>query len=71
MNQRRFIFVKDFTCQLGTLRAGSELIFLDGRIYFNGGQIEPQYYNLFFDFLKGEIESPNYLKEKVVPFNKA
>lgn len=70
MQYRRFILKRDYTCEFGTLPAGSQIDLYGDRILFNGGMIEPQYYAV----LKNLIDTPDlydkYLREVVIPFNK-
>ena len=70
MTYRRFIFVRPFTCALGTLPVNSELTILKQAIYFNGGIIEPQFYDLFHTLIDDEMKDPYYLKEVPIPYNK-
>lgn len=67
---KRFIFVKSFTDHGETIPCGSELTIMGDRIYFNGGQIMPGVYDLFYNLIMTEIEKPHYLKEKRIPYNK-
>lgn len=60
---KRFKFVKPFDCRLGHIDAGRELTVYDGQILFDGGLIEPQYYEFFKELIKKEMETPNYLRE--------
>lgn len=70
MTHKRFKFVKPFTCAFGTLPIDSEITILKQAIYFNGGMIQPQYYELFRDLINKEVKEPNYLREVPIPYNK-
>lgn len=67
---KKFIFVRPFTCDMGTIPVNSELIILKQAIYFNGGIIQPQFYELFHALIDDEMVDPYYLKEVPIPYNK-
>lgn len=70
-NYRRFKFVKNLTVEEGTFLAGSEITVMGNRIYYNGGMIQPTYYDLFYDLIEYETnEGFNYLREIPIPVNK-
>jgi hypothetical protein len=48
----------------------SELTILKEAIYFNGGMVNPLFYNFFHDFINQEVKKPNYLREVPIPYNK-
>ena len=68
--QRRFKFVRDFTCEYGTLKAGSQIDIVKGFMYFDGGLIEGWWSDYLEDFIKQEMAHPYYLKEVEIPRNK-
>lgn len=70
MIYKRFRFVKPFNCEFGTIPTDSELTILKEAIYFNGGMLNPYYYNFFRDFINKEVKEPNYLREIPIPHNK-
>lgn len=67
---KRFKFVKPFVDNGETIPYGSELTIMGTRIYFNGGQIMPGVYDLFYELIMKELEKPHYLKEIKIPYNK-
>lgn len=68
---RRFRFVKPFECQYGKLKPGDEITVMNDRLFFNGGMVELQYYNLFMELIYNEIKNGfNYLKEVPILYNK-
>ena len=70
-NYRRFKFVKNLTVEEGTFLAGSEITVMGNRIYYNGGMIQPTYYDIFYDLIEYETnEGFNYLREIPIPVNK-
>ena len=70
-NYKRYKFVKELKVKEGTFAVGSEITVLNDRIYFNGGQIQPAFYDLFYDLIEYEtIKGFNYLREVPIPYNK-
>lgn len=70
MNYRRFKLIQDYTCSDGTLVAGSDIDVLGDRIMFNGGMIQPQYYNVLKELITNPELSKKYIREVPVPYNK-
>ena len=70
MNYRRFKLIQDYTCSDGTLVAGSDIDVLGDRIMFNGGMIQPQYYNVLKELITNPELSKKYVREVPVPYNK-
>lgn len=68
--QKRFIFVKDYKCEYGTLKKDSTIEINKGFLYFNGGLIEPWWSDYLEKFVKDEMEHPNYLREIPIIYNK-
>lgn len=68
--QKRFKFVKDYHCPFGSLKAGTNIDIVNGTIYYEGGLLEPWWADYLKEFIKKEMEKPNYLKEIVIPYNK-
>ena len=66
----RFRLLQDYTCEDGTLRAGSEIDILGERILFNGGLIEPQYYSVILNLITDKELSKKYVREVPIPYNK-
>ena len=68
---KRYKFVKELTVEEGTFPIGAEITIMGNRIYYNGGQIQPQFYDLFYDLIEYETnEGFNYLREIPIPYNK-
>lgn len=70
MIYKRWRLVKPFTCEYGTLPVDSEITILKEAIYFNGGMVNPLFYDFFRDFINKEVKEPNYLREVPIPYNK-
>lgn len=58
MNEK-YVLVKPYECQYGTLPSGSEIICFRGQVYVNGGPIPPSYNKMFLDL----IADPSYVKK--------
>ena len=67
---RRFKLIRDYTCPDGTLQAGSDIDLLGDRLLYNGGMIEPQYYDVLMNLITDEKLSKTYIKEVPIPYNK-
>ena len=70
MNYRRFKLIQDYTCSDGTLVAGSDIDVLGDRIMFNGGMIQPQYYEVLRELITNKELSSKYVREVPVLYNK-
>lgn len=68
---KRYKFVKELKVAEGTFPIGAEITVMNDRIFYNGGMIQPSYYDLFYDLIEYETnEGFKYLKEIPIPFNK-
>lgn len=68
---KRYRFVKEYVkSENEKIPVGSEITFMNGRIFFNGGMTTPLFTKLFLDLIEEEKKSPNYLKEVPIPYNK-
>ena len=56
---KKYVLIKPFECQYGTLPEGSEIIWFRGQFYVNGGPVPPS----FNDILTKVIKDKNYVKE--------
>lgn len=70
MEYRRFRLIQDYVCSDGTLVAGSDIDVLGDRIMFNGGMIQPQYYEVLRELITNKELSSKYVREVPVPYNK-
>lgn len=67
---KRFRFIREYKDFDGTIPVGAELTVNEGTIYYNGGMIEPSFYNQFKNLIIQETKRPHYLKEVPIPYNK-
>ena len=58
MNEK-YVLIKPYECQYGTLPSGSEIICFRGQVWVNGGPIPPSYNNIFLDL----ITKPEYVRK--------
>ena len=56
---KKYVLIKPFECQYGTLPEGSEIIWFRGQFYVNGGPVPPS----FNDILMKVIKDKSYVKE--------
>jgi hypothetical protein len=64
MNEK-YVLIKPYDCNYGTLPEGSEIIFFRGQFYLNGGPI-PQVWNTLF---KKIISDETYVRKVRIPKN--
>ena len=64
---RRFKFVKAYKTKDGVLPVGGQIDVINDAIYYNGGMIEPSFYDDFKELVMRELEKPFYLR--AVPVN--
>ena len=57
--EEKYVLIKPYVCDYGTLPEGSEIIFFRGQFYLNGGPI-PQVWNTLFNKI---IEDDNYVRK--------
>lgn len=57
--QKKYILIKPFECQYGTLPEGSEIIWFRGQFYVNGGPVPPSFNGIFANVIKDKT----YVKE--------
>jgi hypothetical protein len=67
---KRFKFVKPYKAFDGVITPGNELTVLNSTIYYNGGMIEPSFYEEFKELVQKEMKKSFYLKEVPIPYNK-
>lgn len=63
MVHKRFVFQKPYNMNGGIIQIGSELVVVNGIIYYNGGMLEPVYQIEFKDLIMKELKKPYYLKQ--------
>ena len=70
MGQRKFVFIKDYVCQYGTLHVNDEIILFRDNVYFNGGMVMPGYRSILLNIVNDEKLRKEYLKEVQIIHNK-
>jgi hypothetical protein len=70
MNQRKFIFIKEYSGEYGKIPQGTELIFFRGFRYMNGGRVHPAYQKILLNIIQNEDLKEEYLKEVRIINNK-
>ena len=67
----KFKFVKELKVKEGTFPVGADITVIGDKIFYNDGQIQPQFYDLFYDLIEYELnEGFHYLREIAIPMNK-
>lgn len=64
MNEK-YVLIKPYECQYGTLPTGSEIICFRGQVYVNGGPIPNTYNRLFLDL----VNNDEYVRKVRIPKN--
>ena len=67
---KRFRFIKPYKTFDGIIPVGGELTVMNATIYYNGGMLEPSFYDEFKDLIQKEMKKPFYLREVHIPYNK-
>lgn len=70
MTYKRFKFVKPYKTFDGTIPVGAELTVMKSTIYYNGGMLEPSFYDEFKELILKEMKKPHYLRQVPIPYNK-
>ena len=50
MNEK-YVLIKPYECQYGTIPVGSEIICFRGQVWVNGGPIPPSYNSIFLNLV--------------------
>ena len=53
MNEK-YVLIKSYECQYGTIPSGSEIIYFRGQVWVNGGPIPPSYNSIFLDLINND-----------------
>jgi len=61
----KYVLIKPYDCNYGTLPEGSEIIYFRGQFYLNGGPI-PQVWNTLFNKI---ITDNSYVRKVKIPKN--
>lgn len=57
--EEKYVLIKPYECNMGTLPEGSEIMFFRGQYYFNGGPVPPT----FDDIMGSIIRDPSYVRK--------
>lgn len=69
-HQKKYVLKKDFTCNEGVLKAGSEIYAIRGTYYYNGGMVMPSAIGLLRKLIETKELKQEYLTETIMPYNK-
>lgn len=70
MEQKKYVFVKDYQCQYGILHKGDEIITFRDNVYFNGGMVSPGYRSVLLNIINNDTLRKEYLQQVTIPYNK-
>lgn len=70
MEQKKYVFIKDYNCQYGTLRTGDEIITFRDNVYFNGGMVMPGYRSVLLNIINNDELRNQYLQRVQIIHNK-
>lgn len=70
MDQKRYVFLKDYKTQEGTIKQGSEVTLFRGFVYLDGGMLMPSYKSLIMNIINNDKLRDEYLKEVQIIANK-
>lgn len=70
MNQKKYIFLKDYHGEHGKIPQGTEIIIFRGFLYMNGGMVHPAYQKILLNIITNDKLSKEYLKEVQIINNK-
>ena len=57
--EEKYVLIRPYECQYGTLSSGTEIIYFRGQVYVNGGVIPPSFNRIFLDL----IQDASYCKK--------
>lgn len=60
--EEKWVLIKPYTCEYGTIPENSDIYYFRGAYYLNGGLIPPEYYGLFNKL----INDTNYTRKMKV-----
>lgn len=68
--QKKFIFVKDYKCPMGTIKENTVFTITRGTLYMNGGMLTPAFQKIFMKLFSNKKFREEYLKEEEMIHNK-
>ena len=63
--EEKYVLIKPYECQYGTLPSGTDIILFRGQVYVNGGPIPSSYNDIFMDL----ITNQEYVKKVKIAKN--
>ncbi len=70
MEQRKFVFIREYESCYGAIPKGSEIVLFRNFVYFNGGMVHPAYASVLIELISRELKEPKYLQEVSIIDNK-
>jgi len=64
MNEK-YVLIKPYECQYGTIPSGSEIIYFRGQVWVNGGPIPNTYNDIFLELIRND----EYVRKVRIPKN--
>lgn len=64
MNEK-YVLIKPYVCQYGTIPTGSEIIYFRGQVWVNGGPIPNTYNDIFLELMRND----EYVRKVRIPKN--
>ena len=64
MNEK-YVLIKPYECQYGTIPTGSEIIYFRGQVWVNGGPIPNTYNDIFLELMRND----EYVRKVRIPKN--
>lgn len=61
--EKKYIFIKPYTTEQGTIPEGSDIIFFRGRVFINGGMCHPAYESILRNIVEDDALHKEYLKD--------
>lgn len=61
--EKKYVFIKPFTNENGTIPQGSEIVLFRGFVYINGGICMGVYANILRELIENEKLRTEYLRE--------
>ena len=64
--QRKYVFIKEYVTDNGTIPEGTEIILFRGLVYINGGMADPYSSHLIMNIISDKKKSKEYLKQGIL-----
>jgi hypothetical protein len=70
MEQEKYVFIKDYETQEGTIKKGTEIIRFRGFVYMNGGMLLPAYAKIINNIVDNKNLNKEFLSKEIIIRNK-